>query len=496
MKSAPFTIRMEKISAIKGAEYNPRAFDHGRFKLIKESLAKLGWLMPAYVSNGVLLSGHQRTRAWKDLGFQEIPVVDVPGLSEETMRGLNILFNLATNDFRRGDLSEQLSADAPKISRVRHLQYPCMCYSMMDIEECMVKFGAVSYGEADGWQYTKSMLTKGVIIPLVAGSDGKLANGAKRLFAMAKAGIKEIPVVISPLPASYIEHYLNKVSMDFDVKKTYSAQMRYGSFRRLRLRRTSLGHGFSAWLRMQEYPRAEMFDHTRPENVEKLRKRFGRTFIDFGAGHLHETRMLQEIGLDVVPFEPYHVVDKDRPDRERSRAIALEFLFRLAARDTFDSVVISSVFNSVPFMEDRDKILCITAAISDKVFICTRADRDPQFLNTTGRTNFSESNFGHVQMMANYESNTIMGEIISGAPKAQKFYSLAELKEQVGRFYHNVIGWDGGGNIFVHGSGARKQSEKDLRDAVQFEFNLPYPNDESLGLAKEAVAAFKKRGLL
>lgn len=495
MRQPSFHIQLVPITTIKGAEYNPRGFDKRRFALIKESLAKLGWLLPAYVCDNVLLSGHQRTKAWKSLGYKEIPVVEVRGLSADEMRGLNILFNLATNDFRRAELSEQISTDVPKIPKQKIDPYPCLEYKMRGVEGMLMKYG-LSYGEADGWQYTKSMLTKGVVIPLVISGDGKLANGTKRLFAMAKAGIEQTPVVFSSLPAKYIEHYLNKISMDFDLKKTYSTQMRYGSFRRLRLRRDSLGHGFSAWIRMQEYAKCEMFDHTKPENIEKLQIRFGKSIIDFGAGHLHETEMLCSVGFEVFPFEPFHVTTQDKPNRDASRKLTEEFLKAVASKKQFDSVIISSVFNSVPFKEDRDKILTICSALCDKVFICTRSQRDPQYLNATGRTNFSEGNFGHVNMKANYENDTILGEIISGAPKAQKFYSYDELKEQVEKFYYNVIGFDAGNNVYAHGSGARKTDKKKLREAIEFEFNLPYPNGESLGMEKEAINAFKKRGVL
>ncbi len=495
MKQPSFHIQLVPISTVTGAEYNPRAFDKKRFALIKESLARLGWLLPAYVCNNILLSGHQRTRAWKELGYTEIPVVEVRGLSADEMRGLNILFNLATNDFRRAELSEQLSDVAPKIPKQKFNPYPCLNWQMRGVEGMLMKYG-ISYADADGWQYQKSMLTKNVVIPLVISSDGKLANGSKRLFALAKAGTEQVPVVTTNLPAKYIEHYLNKISMDFDLRKTYSTQMRYGSFRRLRLKREFLGHGFSAWIRMQEYPRCEEFDHTLPENVEKLRNRFGNSIIDFGAGHLHETEMLRSVGITVHAFEPYHVTNQDKPNLKRSRELTEIFLWEIASTKKIDSIVISSVFNSVPFKEDRDKILTICSALSDKIFICTRSQRDPQYLNATGRTNFSEGNFGHVNMKANYENDTILGEIISGAPKAQKFYSIEELKEQVHKFYYNIIGFDGGNNVFVNGSMPRRIDKKKLREAIEFEFNLPYPNGESLSMEKEAIKAFKKRGVL
>lgn len=143
MRNRPYKINLVPLSSIIGAEYNPRAFDDKRFNLIKESLKKLGWLLPAYVCDGVLLSGHQRARAWKELGHKEIPVVSVDGLSPEEMRGLNILFNLATNDFRRADLSGQIESTAPKLPGVKVDPYPCMKFEIRGVEGLLMKYKTI-----------------------------------------------------------------------------------------------------------------------------------------------------------------------------------------------------------------------------------------------------------------------------------------------------------------------------------------------------------------
>lgn len=494
MRKRAFAVELMPIDRVKYAEYNPRVFDLKRYELIKESLSKLGWLIPAYVSASELLSGHQRAKAWQELGESSIPIVRVDGLKESDRRGLNILFNLATNDFERADLRNQIAEEKIELSVQCLEKFPCLKFSMEPVDELIEKYG-LSYWDSSGWQFTKSILLKGIMVPIVVSNDGKIANGIKRLFAYAKQGVEMVPVVYSELPAAYISHYLNKVSMDFDLRRTYSSQMRYGSFRRLRLRRKYLGHGFSAWIRMQQYLRCELFDHTKPENKIKLRKRFGNSLIDFGAGHLDETKILQAIGLDVVPFEPYHVMDKEEPDLEASRNITREFLRAVASGKKFDSIVISSVFNSVPFREDREKILVIAASLSQKVFICSRATRDPQLLNTKGRTNYSDSNFGYVNVLANYEDNVILGEIISGAPKAQKFYQLDELKELVGRYFKNVVGFESNANVYCHGEDPLKTDKARLREALLFEFDLPYPGNRSLGMASEAIEAWTKRGI-
>jgi len=101
MREGPVTPTLIPIDSVQPADYNPRVVNPLRFELVKASLVELGWVLPAYVSARELLSGHQRTAAWKALGHTTIPAVVLPDLPEEVRRGLNILFNLATNDFRR-----------------------------------------------------------------------------------------------------------------------------------------------------------------------------------------------------------------------------------------------------------------------------------------------------------------------------------------------------------------------------------------------------------
>lgn len=495
MREKSFEVKLIPIDSIKGAEYNPRKFDANRFNLIKESLTNLGWLIPAYTHNGTLLSGHQRTKAWKEMGNTLIPVVDIPDLNENDCRGLNILFNLATNDFQKVSLASQITSESISFDKSETDKYPCMNYTLESPSKVIEKYG-LKHSDVAGWQFSKSMIHKGILVPIVIGSDGLIANGIKRLFAYARIGLPLVPIVYSNLPSNVISHFLNKVSMDFDLKKSYSDQMRYGSFRRIRLKRKFLGHGFSAWINQREFDKAEDFDHRITTNRLKLQRRFGNSIIDFGAGHLHETNMLRSIGFDVTPIEPYHIIDKDEPNLAASRKICSEFLESVASGKKFDSVVISSVFNSVPFEEDRRKILTIAASLCDRVFIGTLNTRNHNLLMANGRTHYNEKSFLNAQVAANYEKNTIIGELISGAPKAQKFYSFAELKALVSEYYQSSIGFSADYSVYIHGNTPKPIDKTKLIEAIEFEFNLPYPNGESLGLGDIAIEAWKKRGLL
>ena len=81
--------------------------------------------------------------------------------------------------------------------------------------------------------------------------------------------------------------------------------LRYKSFRRARRVREELGHGFVFAVHGKNP--CHTFDIFNPSQQAKWRKEHGNTILDFGAGHLTETNILNAAGFDCTPFEPYHI---------------------------------------------------------------------------------------------------------------------------------------------------------------------------------------------
>lgn len=103
-------IELLPVSALRPALYNPREADAERLELVRLSLRKLGFLLPLVATtDGEILSGHQRHAVAVDMGITRVPVlrVDVP---EQRRRGINILFNRATNDIAIQDTERDMSA--------------------------------------------------------------------------------------------------------------------------------------------------------------------------------------------------------------------------------------------------------------------------------------------------------------------------------------------------------------------------------------------------
>ena len=73
-------IETRKISDLKFAEYNPRTISKKQFKDLKASLKKFGLIDPIIINSSkdrhnIIIGGHQRSRAWLDLGNDTIPCV-------------------------------------------------------------------------------------------------------------------------------------------------------------------------------------------------------------------------------------------------------------------------------------------------------------------------------------------------------------------------------------------------------------------------------------
>ena len=78
-------IETRKISELKFAEYNPRTISKKQFKDLKASLSKFGLIDPIIINSSkdrhnIIIGGHQRSRAWLDLGNDTIPcvILDLP----------------------------------------------------------------------------------------------------------------------------------------------------------------------------------------------------------------------------------------------------------------------------------------------------------------------------------------------------------------------------------------------------------------------------------
>lgn len=83
----------KKLEELKPYERNPRNNDEA-VKYVAKSIDEFGFKVPIVIdSNGVIVAGHTRYKAVKELGWEEVPCIVADDLNEEQIKA----FRLADN---------------------------------------------------------------------------------------------------------------------------------------------------------------------------------------------------------------------------------------------------------------------------------------------------------------------------------------------------------------------------------------------------------------
>ena len=498
-------IKLLDVDSVKASTYNPRKADPKRHDIIEMSLRKLGFVLPIYADvNGEILSGHQRHYVAKRMGCTKIPVEIVKSMPLERRKSYNIVFNRATNDLRKSDTSktvtdklksvniDELAAKIPDIAVDTPEFYPCMNTKTVDVNILAKKNVDKMHDYARNMAGSLAQIN--VSMPIVIDNNNNVVNGIGRVQYAAETGKKTIQaVVLSDEKVEFSNLMLNYLSMDFDIHTRYADTLRYNSFRRARTNRQGgLGRGFFAGIFPSKDGRK--LNPLTGKDLIEWKAKYGTSVVDFGAGHLSDTRILRNAGIDVAPFEPFFC-NGDTISVDVSKDIASKFLEVVETGKPFDSVFVSSVFNSVPFMEDRKKIVTICSALcSDKTkfIIWTMTTNAQGNKLARGTDNLNAISSKNISFALDYEPNIILGDF-SKLPKVQKFHSRTEMIELASSCFKTINRLDEIGNSWYLEASNPVINVESLKKALEFEFDLVYPDGSRLGMVEEAKKAFGKR---
>ena len=497
-------ITLEPIGAVRPSAYNPRSAVPERLELIGLSLRKLGFIAPVFAdADGEILSGHQRHLVATRMGATHIPVCRTKAMPLEQRKAVNIVFNRATNDFDFHHTPERVTRELNSLDVAalaegipdKDVGSPGFLRCLAPVE---VSVKDLCRANAGRWiQYARNIAgtlrRHGILMPLVCRGDLTVVNGIGRLEMLAEKGATFAPVVfITDGEAEFARAMMNLLSMEFDIHTRYADTLRFNSFRRaLRVRR-ELGNGFI--FAVHGAKPCNTFDIGRPGDRARWVREHGTTVLDFGAGHLTETFLLRQQGIACTPFEPYRLASGGI-SRSESVEMTSEFLREVAAGREWTSIFIASVLNSVPFREDREHIACLCAALSrpfTRVYACASSPAENGWRHVNGRRFMNSSNSGNIAFRLEYEPGIRIGDF-QDKPKVQKYHTVAEFRELFSPFFRSVKVDELSSNVTAVCSGALPADAGRLGAAIDFEFDLPYPDGSRMGLAGEAREAFSRR---
>lgn len=495
-------MQLVDIDSISPSTYNPREADAERLKYIEYSLRKLGFLLPLYVceKTGEILSGHQRHYVSKQMGLKRVPVQFVKPMSLERRKAYNIAFNRGTNDLHRNETSKSVKEKISNYDLNKLIEstpdvtdyYPCLHTIKVNGKE-LAKVN-IKNNNKYSKNLARTISQVAGYMPVVITKDLKVVNGIGRLFHQLEKGINEIECVVVPDEKATLAYVmLNLVSMEFNLHKKYEDDLRYNSFRRaMTTRAGGLGKGFIVGAFGNK--RAKDFKELKGKHLQAWIAKYGTNVVDFGAGRFSDTRILRAAGLNVYPFEPFMCKEHtNEVDRVKSVENTRKFLKAVASGKEFSSIFVSSVFNSVPFFEDRLHITTICAALCSKhtLFTVWALNEKASTCKAITADYISGVNANSNQFKLDYEENVILGSF-QDKPKVQKFHTKKELVDLLKNNFNDINIVRYGDNYLVEARQGKVNVER-LRLALEFEFNLPYPDGQRMNLVEEAKAAFSKR---
>jgi len=104
MKTEELRVTYVPIRSLRPSEYNPRKISKEAFEQLKASVREFEMVDPILANaaperNGVVIGGHMRLRAAKELGFETVPVIylNIPDIAKE--KALNIRLNKNVGEF-------------------------------------------------------------------------------------------------------------------------------------------------------------------------------------------------------------------------------------------------------------------------------------------------------------------------------------------------------------------------------------------------------------
>lgn len=504
-------IEIWNLDDIRGAEYNPRVAHEDRLNDLEQSLLTLGFVLPLYVTpDGLLLSGHQRSKTARKIGYTKVPVV-VRQPPKEFEKGVNILFNTATNDLgtRRAkdvynDLRETTESMAFEGEHVPVDTFPCLSFKkepLMKYADYCLQFSTDPALVNGG----KQLIHSKFYMPLVVCGD-RVINGVCRWFGMYSGNFTHVDVVEIPEEhADYAYMVLNLLSMDFNLQEDMKEELRFNAFRRPAINNyivgLSRGWTYPVYRRTvrnsvsqdgKVHADLNLIPHKSRKVLKQYRDTYGDYIVDFGAGTLDDANTINQSDLTVFPFEPYHCTGKTNdtelggeviPDSDLSRKRCKEWIDALKLHHEsgkrITSVVSSYMMNSIPHHKDRMACLAIIAALCTKdtnVHICG-----------TGITTFKSRSKNFVD--PSMETNMTLGKSLK-AFKVQKYFYPEELKKMLEVFFISVECVQVGGVCYAHAKYPRRPNAAILREALEIEFNLPYSDDTTMDLVDEAKELF------
>ena len=434
-------IRNISVDSISPASYNPRRIDDSDFEKLCESVNTLGIIVPIIVNsrNGIIVAGHQRTKAAKAVGISEVPALFADGVSAADEVRFNQIHN--GTDYDQGLTAKVAPFEATGFQEISPEDNTAFCENKSVVQEI-----------------AKLIERYGNVLSCVATMDGVIFKAPGYADACRVLGI---PAHVYVVPRDKEAFAIRAFSKAYGVfcyehleKKTYVqglAQMH---------RRTEKTKGKS-----KRTAKSKLYETMVIPGLGKADKT-----LDFGAGKGLYARLLKEDGYDITSLEFYHndgrAIDVSAGKRDIEGVIK-----KLESDGLFDCVVMDSVLNSVDSLDAESAVMGSCSAmlkIGGTFYISGRPIERVKKLASLKKASGLEGKFYFP------DEHGFTATFRRGQFYYQKFHSRQQVMDLAAAHGFEVVKYAANENSWQ--AKLKKVSEDDAADfGIDFEFSLPLP---------------------
>lgn len=448
-------VKYLKIKDIKPADYNPRKISEEQIEELKKSFKEIGFIIPILVNkkNNVIIAGHQRTKTAEMIGFKELPAM----LVDDIVLGDEIKFNQIHNSIDKSlNNSPNLLKEYPK---EKFIEIENSDIENKDAMSVIVK------------EICKLILKYGNVLSCVI-CRNKVVYGCEYVKACKLLNLKINAYICNDEKYNKLIYFLNK---------------EYGKYYYDEIKRDTFVQGLAQMFRTVEKNKEKLNGRDNKSSLyEKmvlpyLYNNDVKTVLDFGCGKGAYINSLK-LKYNAIGVEFYNNNRKSINVTLGNKQID-ELIEYLKVNKTFDVVVCDSVLNSVDSVKAENSVLAfLNLMASNKLFISGR-----RLESAISRVSARKDVSNELNYLEYLDGNNFTANYREGKWYFQHFHSKETIKKLLEKFGFKVIKYtiNHGTSFQVECEKVRSLSKQEYIDAIDFEFNLPLPNNKSYNRNKE-----------
>lgn len=420
------------------ADYNPRKISKDSFEILKYSLKKFGLIKPVIANkNGVIVAGHQRTKAMKTIGIKQCPIFL---LNKQVSVADEIKFNLMHNSIETNT------------SQVKIMQDTKAGFNLIKNKDINI----IQKGKGIYIKEICKLLSKYEDFDsCILDETGKIIENSDYALACKILG-KDL--LVYKLMDS-VEEFKEILKKDFG---TYS-------YKALNIKPYVQTH-------CQMSRNNEKIGSTLYKEYVIPNLKINDNILDFGAGKMLYVNLLHKQGYNILGYEPYYklkgteklniseVVNQIKKIREQ-----------IEKRGLFDIVVLDSVLNSITSNDYEKYVLTVCNACLKENGTCYIGTRNKNFI--LGMQNNKKAT-DDTRLIEFLDNDNYSATFRKGVWTLQKFHTKETLNNLLKKYFKKVeIGGEKGSQLYAVCKDPIKLEKKEIEIALKEEFNIIYPNN-------------------